>query len=660
MSMIQTYKKRLKQSYNYSEPHWNRAIDNYKHYLGRLDTGGLSEKDYPFHSRMSIQLSYEVVETVMPRIIGKDPEFTTIGIDSEDVPFERTAKMAIELGYNNPKLELLGEPIYLKLQRGVKEQLITGNVVYRAFWRREVKKQMQYLASIGKTGHKDIPMSELNKIIEKNPEYEKDVIYNKKLIDSPYLDDFDLRHVPFFMWFGDIPMIETGRMRYHTERDYMTFDDLSDEAERFGYDKSVMDEIAMMCRESRSGFTPDLSKDFLQEYNDLFQTFDNETFSTDDDKIPLLVVDKMWMGDKVAVFVNEKYNLTGDEGMPNPYDIKKNPFIFGHDVTIPHSYFSYGEIDAIKKIEDGINDMSNMRFDNLVSAMLNFWLVNPNLVDSNDEFQPIPGSITAVQDVDRAVRLINGGDVTPTIYRETDGLYQTGQRIAGINDYVKGAEGETLAGRTYGGLRLVQEAANARFIVKSRLFEKLTLKALGYFILELSKQFIVKDRVQRYFGENEEAIEKKVSARELKSIKGMMDIKVVPNSSMVIDQQAEAMKMNALADRIVMNKGPFEAWPADVYDKFLLKYLPLYGVTDAPYWVRIIKEQRQKTEKEQDKIAKEAVKQQQPPQPQPGMMDMIQPDQIAAQPNPLEQILNAGAMPNPTQNVATGLNQGIV
>lgn len=652
--IFKLYKTRLKQSFDYCTPHWNRSLDNYKHYLGRLDTGGISENDYLFHSKMSTSISYEVVETVMPRLIGKDPEFTTIAVEPDDVAYERTAKMAVDLAYNNPKLELLGEPIYLKLQRGVKEQLITGNAVYRAFWRRENQMKTVYSGSLERTGDKDMPYKELTKKLKDNgmSEYESEITYSKKTVDSPYLDDFDIRHIPFFMFFPDVPMIETGRMRFKIERDYMTYEELVSEAEIFGYDKAVMQEIASMVAGGRMSFTPDLSKDFLQEYNDLFQTFDYKTFSTDDDKIPMLIVDKMWCGDRVSVFVNEKYNLTGDKGMPNPYDVKKAPFIFGHDVVIPHSYFSYGEIDAIKKIEDGMNDMANMRFDNLINAMLNFWLVNPNLIDAGDEFKPIPGAITQVQDVNQSVRLINGGDVTPTVYRETDGLYAMAQRISGINDYVKGGEGETLAGRTYGGLRLVQEAANARFIVKSRLFEKLTLKSLGYFALEMSKQFINKDRVVRYFGENDEPIEKTVKAGELKSIKGMIDMRVIPNSSMVVDQQAEAMKMNALADRMMTEKGAFAGWSGDVNDKFLLRYLPLFGVTDAPYWVRMIKENR-------EKVKEEAMKQQAaeqkpptalpaPPAPptMPAGLDMLQSNGVVqGQPDPLAAIMNSGAMP---------------
>jgi hypothetical protein len=472
------------------EPHWNRAIDNYKHYLGRLDVGNTSENQYPFTSKMTIPISYEIVETVLPRIIGKDPEFTPIAIEPSDVPYENTARIAIDMEYNNPKLELLGEPIYLKLVKGVKEALITGNAVWRAFWRRESSKRVVYTASLDRSGHKDDDIQEVLKVA-KELKAEKEIRYGKKFVDSPFLDDFDIKLVPFFHFFPDVSFSEPGRMRYQIERYWMTPDELFEEAEAFSYDKAQMDEIQRMIDEKKMSFTSEIGKDFLQQYNDLFANLNDETFSNDDDKIPLLIVDKMWEGGKtVHVIVNEKYVLTGEKGMPNPYNVKKNPFIFANDVTVPHSYFSRGEIDAIKKLEDGVTDIFNMRFDNLIQSMLNFWLVNKNFIAEGDEFVPIPNTITSVTDVDRAVRIISGKDVTATAYKEAEELMALIKNISGTQDYVKGEEGQTLAGRTYGGMRLVQEMANARFIVKSRLFEKMALKALGYFILEFSRQFI--------------------------------------------------------------------------------------------------------------------------------------------------------------------------
>lgn len=675
MSILKDYQDRKKRSFDLSRSHWDRAIDNYKHYFGRLDVGNTSEGDYPFQSQIVIPISYEIVETVMPRIIGRDPEFTTIAMESEDVDYEQVAKLAVESGYNNPKLELAGEPIYLKLQRGVKELLVTGNMVLRAYWRRETQKRMQYMANLDIAGFKN--EADIKKVLESAKKLGKDgdVTFSKKMVDCPYLDDFDVKLVPFFFFLPDVEMVETGRMRYKIETDYMTLQELQDEAEIFGYDKAMMSDVQDQVKQKRSGFTPDITKDFMKSYNDIFATINPSALSTDDDKIPLLMVDKMWMGDKVAVFVNEKFNLTGDEGMDNPYDVKKDPFIFGHDVTIPHSYYSFGEIDAIKKMEDGNNDIVNMRYDNLLSSMLNYWLVNPNMVDPNDEFSPIPNSVTYVKDVDRSVRVINGNNVTATAYKESEELYTMIQRITGVNDYTKGNEGDTLAGRTYGGLRLVQEASNARFIVKSRLFEKLTLKSLGYFILEMSKQFINKDRIIRQFGEDGEAVTKgTISAGNLKSIKGFMDMKVVPNSAMVIDEQAEAMKMNNLADRFLTDKGPFANIPSSVYDKFMLKFLQLYGIHDAMYWVREIKKNRESVEKEAKKQAKVQSEAALPPMgpqlppmgqpmanpgidpltgqpmipqvPNPGlppaMMPTMQSNGIGAQPNPLEMLMNAG------------------
>ncbi len=667
ISTFDSYKLRLKQSRNFCEPHWDRAIDNYKHYLGRLDVGGISEEDYPMESRMVIPLSNDIVETTIPRIIGKDPEYTVIAEEPSDVDYEQSAKSIIQIEYENAKLELLGEPIYLKLLKGVKEAIITGNAVLRPLWRREIRKASMYLANLEPAGIVD----EFNAadVLKTAKEINKegDVRWTKKLKDAPLLDDFDIKHKPFFLFFPDKAFDMPGRMRYKIDRDYMTFEELASEAEAFGYDEAKMQEVADLVDQGKGGFTSEIPKDFMQDYFELFADPDGEkTLSTDDDKVPLLVVDKMWENGIVHVFVNEKYQLTPEPGMRSPYDLMFDPFIFIGDTPMPHSYFNRSVIDAIKKMEDGVTDLWNMRYDNLMQAMLNFWLVNSNFVAEDDEFVPVPNSITSVTDIDRAVKAIKGNDVTGSAFTEANELVKMIREITGVNDYVKGNEGEKLAGRTYGGLRLVQEMANARFIVKSRMLEKTGLKSLGYFILEMSRQFIDKDRIKRMIGQFGEIVTHEAKVGDLKSIKGFMDIRVIPNASAVVDQQAEAIKLNSVADRFISEKGPFANIPDIVYDKFLLKYLQGYNITDAPYWVKAIQEARAKALKLESKPTPSVdggvpikppiipgVPGIAPPRPGVGVppvsgmgtVPVIQSDQITNQPNPLEQILGAGNLP---------------
>lgn len=647
MDVLTNYKQRIRASSDYAYSHWTRAIENYKHYLSKLDGSATkdSDGDYPFESKMTVAASYEIIETIMPRIIGKDPEWTTTAFEPSDTPYEQTAKLTIDSQYNNPKLELLGEPIYLKLFRGVKENLITGNAVLRAFWRRETTKRVRYTASLKRAGIEDDEniVSVLAKAKELGAESE--VTFKKKYTDNPFLDDFDVRQLPFFFYYGDFGMVETGRFRYHIERDYMTFEELADEAGTWGYDKTIMGEIETESKKSGYGFTPEVGKDFLFEYNSLFRAVNDKAFQTDNDKIALLCVDKMWEGDKVHVIVNQKWTPT-KEGMWNPYDVRRAPFIFMQNIPIPSSYHARSDIDWVKRIEDGMTDLLNMRYDNLLQSMLNIWLVDQNFVADDDEFSPIPNSITSVRDIDRAVRQISGKDVTASAYKEFGELYSMAQKISGTGDYVKGQEGQTLAGRTYGGLRLVQEAANARFVVKSRLFEKVTLKALGYFILELSRQFINKDRIARITGDamlEAEELNPTIKAGELKQIKGYMDIVATPNSTMVIDQQAEAMQLSSVADRLSTQKGPFQNIPDSIYDKFLLKYFKAYGMHDAVYWIKEIKAARAKAAAEQKPAPEPQPKPQLQPPVAPTSVPILQSDQISNQPNPLEQLFNSQA-----------------
>lgn len=661
-NITDTYKDRLLKANNAAQPHWERAIENYKHYLSRLDVGGVSEDDYPFQSRMTIPISYEIVETVIPRMIGKDPEWTATAKEPGDVPFEPSSKIALETQYDNPKYQMMGEPIYLKLYKGVKECLITGNAVWKNSWRRETKKAVKYLANLDRAGIKDSDdIQKVMKMAEEMGIYEE-VKYTKKLVEQPFLDDYDLSPVPFFLFLPDPAFDLPGKWRYEISREFMSFEELAEEANMFKYDNVKMEEVMSMVLRGSHGSSYTVTKDFMSEYNDLFNNVSKETFYTDDDKVPLLLVDKMWEPStgQVHVFINENFCMTGETGMSNPYDVQMPPFTFAQDVPIPHSYYCRGEIDSIRKLEDGMTDIYNMRFDNLIQSMVQMYLVNPNYINEGDSFLPIPGSVTEVKDIDKAIKGFRADDVTASAYKEADDLYSLIGRTTGVNDYVKGMEGDTIAGRTYGGLRLVQEMANARFIVKSRLFENLTLKSIGYFILEMSRQFMNKDRIARTVGEFGNIDEKKIKASDLKSIKGFMDIKVVPNSAMVVDQQVEAIRLNGVADRFVSEKGPFAGIPSEVYDKFLTRFLSAYGISDAIHWVRLIKENREKLAKEEKKAAKETPANPAPTMPQmpaipmPGMpgaipaapnQEMFQSDQISSQPSPLASILNAGNLP---------------
>lgn len=660
---MSSYKERLKASKDYCEPHWERAIDNYKHYLGRLDVGGINESDYPFTSTLSLPISYDVVETVFPRIIGKKPEYNAVAVEPGDVEYEQTAKLTVQSEYENPKLELLGEPIYLKLQRAVKEKLITGNYVLRPYWRRENKKRMKYFGSLERAGIKNSEDLENVYKVAGELDAKDEIEFTKEVTDSPFLDDFDVRHIPFFHFFPDGWMTETGRMRYKIEREFMTYDELVDEAIMFEYSKEKMDEITDMVDEGKVGFTPDVDKDFMSEYNDLFSNVGEGTTGSDDDRVSLLVVDKMWEnGEKVHVVANEKFQLTEEGGMENPYDVKIDPFIFAHDVVMPHSYFSRSEVDAIKKLEDAATDMWNMRYDNLLQSMLNMWLVNPNFIAEGDEFVPIPGSITTVTDTERVLKQVTGADVTTTANKEAESIIQLVRAVTGTDDYVKGIEGDQIGGRSYGGMRLIQEMANARFIVKSRLHEEVSLKSLGYFILEMSRQFISEERVVRLTGASGDVETGVINPAALKLIKGYMDMRVIPNSAMVIDQQAEAMKLNAVADRFVTEKGPFANIPNEVYDKFLLKFLSAYNIHDAVYWVREIRKARQGATEEGNDNGQGATPTPPtgpaPPQGGPDIQQLaqvLQSDQVAQQPSVDQQLTNAQALPGVGQGMPTGL-----
>jgi len=69
--------KRLELSREYTQPYFDRFLDNNKHYFLRtIDEMVESDPDaYPFYSRLSIPITYQTVETILPRMFSQLPTF---------------------------------------------------------------------------------------------------------------------------------------------------------------------------------------------------------------------------------------------------------------------------------------------------------------------------------------------------------------------------------------------------------------------------------------------------------------------------------------------------------------------------------------------------------------------------------------------------------
>ena len=356
---------------------------------------------------------------------------------------------------------------------------------------------------------------------------------------------------------------------------------------------SGISEVYKMIKQDAGEYESDR---YEKDFKDLFGKEDYTFEDTTNPKVERLM---MWEDNRFAVVIGRKICLRDGE---NPFDFKRKPIFAVKDIPIPGEFYAWGEIDPIKKLEDGMTDIMNMRFDNIARALMKMWMVNPDLVIDEEEFVPMPDGLVHVRDINNAAREMPVSDVTSSAYAEAREIYSIIQGTSGVTDYAKGVEGRTLVGRTVGGLRLLQEAANARFALKMRLFEHLALKTVGNAFLELDKQFISKERVLRITGEYGDKVIK-VSPEKLRTNVGYLDLDVVTNSSEAVDKQFEILKWNAIVDRV--GKPPFDMLPRDIMDKIAVKYWEAYGIKEAPIWMRLMKVERKKMEKEMKKIVEE-------------------------------------------------------
>src|SRR3972149_11850343 len=103
-----TFDKRITLSRDYTSVYFDRFIENYKHYLGHLIVP--SGTNYPLSSQMTVPISYSIVETILPRMMGKDPEFMASARNPEDRDLEKIYKPLVHYWWTNPALYQLGDP----------------------------------------------------------------------------------------------------------------------------------------------------------------------------------------------------------------------------------------------------------------------------------------------------------------------------------------------------------------------------------------------------------------------------------------------------------------------------------------------------------------------------------------------------------------------
>lgn len=435
----------------------------------------------PSGSKVFVPTAWSAIETLVPRMLNRNPSINYIPIGSDDLVKAKKSSQLFSYWYNK-------SDAFEPLVQMVKAALIYGTSFGKLTWKFETtKKKMR---------------NEEGKVVE-------DVVVS---YDDPYLE-----YVNIYDIFVDPQATSLDDARWVIHRIYTSLSDLEKQQADMERNIKQLEEAGMedvaetivpfqnlkALKSKVSG-----SVDRSQEEIDKRQTLGIDTTAKDDtvDEVVLL---EMWdKQTKTVTLVAKDYNILLRE-QPFPYWHDDFPFIMMVDSVVPGEFWGRGEIEPIEKIQAVINTVTNQRVDNVNMILNLMWKARPTVDD--EELVPMQGQIIHVEDLSD-VEPIQFPNVTTRAFEELGFWRQQVQEILGITDYIRGMR--TPSDETLGEVQIKTAQANFRFQHKIQLFEKITLKRLGYLVLSLYQQYLTEEKEIRIFGE-EGVIYTKVSPADI-------------------------------------------------------------------------------------------------------------------------------------------------
>jgi len=473
---INTATKRMQLSRQYCQPYFDRFLDNYKHYFIRTIDEAIEEdpESYPFYSNLMLPISYQVVETIIPRMFSRLPAFNIKTEEQNDETAELGMKELIRYQMNHPYL--IDDPVFARLTGGLKEEFITGNSWGEVPWYMKEVEVVEWQPYSDQLGISNPAWENLQPIMEYGvqPQW-KLVKVKKRVIDAPVYQNKSVFHV-----YPDPKKKRVSDMGWAIVEEFMTKEeifDMANMAPRYFQNMDAFKDLKPTMPENAGTKGQNYDEQLANIFRSSDFTFRDETQGQY----------KVWFmkeKNKLCIIVNETIVIREGD---NPNGDGKLGLILMKDIPIPHELYAWGEPDPIKKIEDSMSDQANMRNDNVFYDLMRMWKLNPESLVDGEEFIPEPGTVVQMSKLED-LQPIETGSTKASAYREYNEWEQIIQNVSGVSDYATGSA-DQVANQTKGGIEMLQQAANARFAQKLNLFEHLGLNAIGSMYVSRNMRF---------------------------------------------------------------------------------------------------------------------------------------------------------------------------
>ena len=545
--------KRHKLSKEYCQPFFDRFIDNYKHYFLRIIDEAIEEDPevYPFYSTLTVPVSFQTVETVVPRMFSKLPSFNITTEEENDEEAESQLKELIKYQLQHPYL--IDDPIFLRIVTFLKEMFITGNAWGEVPWvfkEAEVLEHQPYSIQMGTKPD----WSNLIKLDEYGLEPDWALVKTKKtVIDAPVFQHRSIFHV-----FPDPKKKRVSDLGWIIVEDFLSKEEVMDLVNMNPKKYQNIDQLEKMKEWKGGAMKADMAYD-----EEMASIFGSQDFTNKDCDSPLVKVWFMKEKYKFSIIINEK--ITIREG-DNPNGDGKIGMFLCKDIPVPNQLFAWGEIDPIKKIEDSMSDQANMRNDRVFKDLLDMWKLDPTTLIDGEEFIPEPGVVVQVNDM-TGIQAIESKQANASAYREYEEWDKILQATTGASDYVTGGNEPGMTD-TAEGISLMQQAANARFMLKLNLFEQIGLKAMGVMYVQRNRMFF--DKEQKVMTDKGPLT---ITPNKIRMIRGNVNFIVDSNSTEAANSDKELRKWKLIIDMVAKGDKPFDNLSQESYDYVARKML---------------------------------------------------------------------------------------
>jgi len=465
-------RKRAKISRDWCAPFFDNFLENYEHYFIRTIDKAVEEKAdaYPFYSQIMLPMTYQIVETILPRMFGKMFSFS---LDTEaendrhdEFAFENLVRYQIDHPY------LVDDPFQSRLVGALKEEFITGNAWFRTPWIKQVERVQQWQPYSPELGI--APTDDQEMVMQATKEFGLEAKWMLVDTEKTVFDAPNFQHRSIFQVLPDPKKKRVSDLGWIIDEEHMTMDQIM---QMVNAEPNEFSNIEKLRKLEEAKDQVEVSGESVDYEAALADIFDAEDFTNKDDTQHQFKVSTMVEKDKLVMVINEK--LTIREGI-NPNGDGKLGYGLMKDISIPHQLFAWGEPDPIKKLEDGMSDQFNMRNDDVFYDLMRMWQVDPTALVEGVSFIPEPGAIIEMKPnaPANAIKQLDSKPVAASAYREYTEWESVIQGTSGVTDYATGAA-EPGMNPTLGGVEKLQAAANNRFQLKLNLFENLGLTAIG-------------------------------------------------------------------------------------------------------------------------------------------------------------------------------------